>query len=122
LVPALRAVAVVGSFAEHVTCPTRVVLNFALRELVAQLGVLAGERVDRSREVVPFFVDRGGVAEFAGERRALCERAFELVLGAGEHRGESGAIDEVRILVSPEAAAHDAVDAPALRAGMSRAN
>ena len=58
----------------------------------------------RSGEAVAVFVDRGGVAEFAGERRALCEHAFEAVLGAGERRGEPGPIDEVRILVSAEAA------------------
>ena len=104
LVPALCVVAAVGSFAERVARPLRAALDFAVGELVAQLGVLACERVDRAGEAVAFFVDRGGIAELAGERRALCERAFELVLGAGERRGEPGAIDEVRILVSAEAA------------------
>src|ERR1019366_6344668 len=67
-------------------------------------GVLACERVDRAGEAVAFLVDRGGIAELAGERSALGERAFELVLGTGERRGEPGAIDEVRILASAEAA------------------
>ena len=96
--------AAVGSFAERVARPLRAALDFALGELVAQFGVLACERVDRAGQAVAFFADRGGVAELAGERRALCERVFELVLGAGERRGEPGAIDEVRILVAAEAA------------------
>jgi hypothetical protein len=66
--------------------------------------VLTGERADRVPQAVAVFVDRGGIAELAGQRCALCERAFELVLGAGERRGEPGALDEVRILASAEAA------------------
>ena len=103
-VPALCVMAAVGSFAERVAGPVGAAFDFAVGEVVAELGVLAGKRVDHVRQTVAFFVDRGGIAELAGERRTLCERAFELVLGAGERRGEPRAIDEVRILASAEAA------------------
>ena len=59
-------------------------LDFAVGELVAQLGVLALRYVEWQREAVAFLADRGDVAELAAERGALCEDAFELVFGAGE--------------------------------------
>ena len=49
-------------------------------------------------------VDRSPVAELAGDCRAPCERAFELVLDAGKRPGESCAIYQIGILVASEAA------------------
>ena len=60
-----------GSFAERFACPLRAALDFEVGELVAQLGVLVCERVDRAGQAVALLTDRGRVAELAGERRAL---------------------------------------------------
>ena len=101
-VPALRVRLAVGSFAERVARPLRPPLDFAVGEFVAQLGVLALERPQSGGEAVAFLADGRDVAELAAERGALREDAFELIFGAGERRGEAGAVDDVRVFAAAE--------------------
>ena len=102
LVPALCGARAFGLFAERVACPLGAAFDLLIGELVAQVGVLTQDRVDRARQTVAFLADRGWVAEVTGKRRSLCKCAFELVLGAGQRRGQPGALDEVRVRVAAE--------------------
>ena len=65
-VPTLCIGTAFGSFTERVASPLRAAFDFAVGQLVTQLGVLSRENVDGAGQTVAFLADRGGIAELAG--------------------------------------------------------
>jgi hypothetical protein len=70
-----------GSLAQRIAHPSGLPLQLAVGELVAQLGVLARERVDRARQPVAFLARGGRIAEPPCERAAPGQDALQLGLG-----------------------------------------